>query len=114
MIDWELASTGSQGLDLGWLLMMSDGEAWDPGWRPVAPVSRDDLVNAYLEAGGPALLNIDWYQALAHFRGGAIACLNVKLHRSGKRRDDLWERFATSVPMLFARGIELARRAANR
>jgi aminoglycoside phosphotransferase (APT) family kinase protein len=113
LIDWELASIGSQGLDLGWLLMMSDGEAWDPGWRPVAPLSRDDLVDAYCEAGGPALRNIDWYQALAHFRGGAIACLNVKLHRSGKRKDDLWERFATSVPTLFARGIELARRAAN-
>jgi aminoglycoside phosphotransferase (APT) family kinase protein len=110
LIDWELASIGSQGLDLGWLLMMSDREAWDPGWRPVAPVSRDGLVNAYREAGGPALLDIDWYQALAHFRGGAIACLNVKLHRSGKREDDLWERFATSVPTLFARGIELASR----
>jgi aminoglycoside phosphotransferase (APT) family kinase protein len=113
LIDWELASIGSQGLDLGWLLMMSDAEAWDPGWRPVAPVSRDDLVDAYRDAGGPALLDIDWYQALAHFRGGAIACLNVKLHRSGKRKDDLWERFATSVPGLFARGIELARRAAS-
>ncbi len=113
LIDWELASIGSQGLDLGWLLMMSDGEAWDPGWRPVAPVSRDDLVNAYREAGGTALFDIDWYQALAHFRGCAIACLNVKLHRSGKRKDDLWERFATSVPTLFARGIELARRAAD-
>jgi aminoglycoside phosphotransferase (APT) family kinase protein len=113
LIDWELASIGSQGLDLGWLLMMSDGEAWDWGWRPVAPVSRDDLVNAYREAGGTALFDIDWYQALAHFRGCAIACLNVKLHRSGRRKDDLWERFATSVPTLFARGIELARRAAD-
>jgi aminoglycoside phosphotransferase (APT) family kinase protein len=113
LIDWELASIGSQGLDVGWLLMMSDGEAWDPGWRPVAPVSRDDLVGAYREAGGTAVRDIDWYQALAHFRGGAIACLNVKLHRTGKRKDDLWERFATSVPALFDRGIELARRAAD-
>jgi aminoglycoside phosphotransferase (APT) family kinase protein len=113
LIDWELASIGSQGLDVGWLLMMSDGEAWDPGWRPVAPVSREDLIGAYRQAGGPALSNLDWYQALAHYRGGAIACLNVKLHRSGKRKDDLWERFATSVPSLFARGVALARRAAN-
>jgi aminoglycoside phosphotransferase (APT) family kinase protein len=113
LIDWELASIGSQGLDIGWLLMMSDGQAWNPGWRPVAPVSRDDLVSVYRKAGGTAFRDIDWYQALAHFRGGAIACLNVKLHRSGKRNDELWERFATSVPTLFARGIELARRAAN-
>jgi aminoglycoside phosphotransferase (APT) family kinase protein len=113
LIDWELASIGSQGLDVGWLLMMSDGEAWDPGWRPVAPVSREDLIDAYREAGGPALFNIDWYQALAHYRLGAIACLNVKLHRTGKRTDSLWERFAPSISILFARGIELARRATS-
>ena len=113
LIDWELASIGSQGLDVGWLLMMSDGEAWDPSWRPVAPVSRDDLIDAYREAGGPALFDIEWYQALAHYRLGAIACLNVKLHRTGKRPDSLWERFAPSISTLFARGIELARCAAS-
>ena len=113
LIDWELASIGAQGLDLGWLLMMSDGRAWDPAWRPVAPVSSDDLIGAYRDAGGPALANMQWYQALAHFRLGAIACLNVKLHRTGKRADHLWERFAPSISTLFARGIELARRAAS-
>lgn len=111
VIDWELASIGSQGLDLGWILMMSDDQAWHPNWRPVAPVSAGDLIEAYRGAGGPALLNIDWYQALANYRLGAIACLNVKLHRTGKRPDALWERFAPSIPLLFARGIELAERA---
>ena len=110
LIDWELASIGSQGLDLGWILMMSDADAWHPSWRPVAPVSADDLIGAYRQAGGPAYLNVEWYQALAHYRLGAIACLNVKLHRTGKRPDALWERFAPSIPLLFARGIELAER----
>jgi aminoglycoside phosphotransferase (APT) family kinase protein len=107
LIDWELASIGSQGLDLGWLMMMSDEKAWDPSWRPVAPVSKYNLIGAYCNAGGPALSSIDWHQALGHFKLGAIACLNIKLHRSGKRKDDLWERFATSVPCLFARGMEI-------
>jgi aminoglycoside phosphotransferase (APT) family kinase protein len=111
LIDWELASIGSQGLDLGWLLMMSDDQAWHPDWRPLAPVSARDLVSAYGEAGGPALANLEWYQALANCRLGSIACLNVKLHRTGKRPDALWERFAPSIPTLFARGIELAERA---
>jgi aminoglycoside phosphotransferase (APT) family kinase protein len=114
LIDWELASIGSQGLDVGWLLMMSDSRAWDPAWQPVAAVSREELIDAYREAGGPALFHIDWYQALANYRLGAIACLNVKLHRTGKRTDVLWERFAPSISTLFARGIELARRAASR
>jgi aminoglycoside phosphotransferase (APT) family kinase protein len=113
LIDWELASIGSQGLDVGWLLMMADGRAWDPAWPPVAPVSREELVHAYREAGGSAFSNIDWYQALAHYRAGTIACLNVKLHHTGKRTDSLWERFAPSIPVLFTRGIELARCAAS-
>jgi aminoglycoside phosphotransferase (APT) family kinase protein len=111
LIDWELAAIGAQGLDLGWLLMMSDPQAWDPGWQPMAPISAHDLVDAYREAGGPACRNLEWYQALAQYRLGSIACLNVKLHRTGKRRDALWERFAPSIAFLFARGIELAERA---
>lgn len=111
LIDWELASIGAQGADLGWLLMMSDAAAWHPGWRPVAPVGREELIATYRDAGGPGLLNLDWYQALSQYRLACIACLNVKLHRSGKRRDELWERFAPSVATLFSRGQELARRA---
>jgi aminoglycoside phosphotransferase (APT) family kinase protein len=114
LIDWELASIGSQGLDVGWLLLTSDSEAWHPGWQPVAPVSGEELIEAYRAAGGPALSHLHWYQALASYRLGAIACLNVKLHRTGKRTDTLWERFAPSISTLFARGIELARYAASR
>jgi aminoglycoside phosphotransferase (APT) family kinase protein len=113
LIDWELASIGAQGLDLGWMLMMIDALAWHPGWRPVAPISATDLIERYREAGGPAFRNLEWYQALSQYRLGSIACLNVKLHRTGKRRDELWERFAPSIPFLFARGIELAERAAS-
>ncbi len=113
LIDWELASIGSQGLDLGWMLMMSDDQAWHTNWQPVAPVSAHDLIETYREAGGPAFRNIDWYQALAHFRLGSIACLNVKLHRTGKRPDPLWERFAPSIPSLFARGIALVERSGS-
>lgn len=107
LIDWELASIGSQGLDLGWLLMMSDPRAWHEDWRPVAGISAQDLIAAYRDSGGPAHHDLSWYQALAHYRLGAIACLNVKLHRTGKRVDSLWERFAPSIPHLFARGLEL-------
>ncbi len=104
IIDWELASIGAQGLDVGWLLMMLDPLAWHPDWRPVAPVTKDDLMQAYRLAGGPANRQLDWYQALAQYRLGSISCLNVKLHRTGKRVDPVWERFALSnSPPLRAR-----------
>lgn len=107
VIDWELASIGAQGLDVGWLMMLADELAWPQTCRPVAPLSCTDLVDAYRHAGGPALTNLDWYQALAQFRLGAIACLNVKLHRSGKRPDAFWESIASAISVLFGRGIDL-------
>jgi aminoglycoside phosphotransferase (APT) family kinase protein len=111
LIDWELSSIGAQGLDVGWILMMSDKSAWDASWPPITAVTGADLVNAYRDAGGPAYLNLEWYQALAQYRLGSIACLNVKLHRTGKRVDPLWERFAPSIGTLFARGIDLVKSA---
>ncbi|MBC9882159.1 phosphotransferase family protein [Bradyrhizobium sp. INPA01-394B] len=107
VIDWELASIGAQGLDVGWLLMMLDPLAWHPDWRPVAPVGKEELLAAYRRAGGPDEARLEWYQALAQYRLGSIACLNVKLHRTGKRTDPIWERFALSIPSLFARGLDL-------
>jgi aminoglycoside phosphotransferase (APT) family kinase protein len=113
VIDWELASIGAQGLDVGWLMMLADPLAWPDACRPVAPVCRTDLLGAYRDAGGTALHDIPWYQALAQFRLGAIACLNVKLHRSGKRSDRFWESMAPAISVLFARGIALLRSDEN-
>jgi len=113
VIDWELAAIGTQGLDVGWLSMMSDPDAWHPGWRPVCPATPAELVDAYRSAGGQACRDVAWYQALAHYRLGSIACLNVKLHRTGKRVDALWDRFAPSISYLFARGIELLKEAGD-
>ncbi len=100
IIDWDLAAIGPQGIDVGWYLMMADAECWHPSWRPVTMAPKQDLLRAYGEAGGPALSDSAWYQAFAHFRFCAIAGLNLKLHRNGKRDDPMWEKFATSVPFL--------------
>jgi aminoglycoside phosphotransferase (APT) family kinase protein len=115
LIDWELAFIGAQGLDLGWMMMMSDHAAWDPiTFPPFAPESQAEIVAAYREAGGPAWEDVAWYQAMAQYRMGSIACLNVKLHRTGKRHDPLWERFASSIATLFSRGTELVTQPAGR
>lgn len=109
VIDWDLAAIGAQGIDVGWLMMMCDLNAWAEHWKPHAPLSREQVQALYAEAGGTALEGLDWFQAFAHYRMGAIACLNVKLHRNGRRPDLLWERFAPSISTLFARGLELLR-----
>ena len=52
-----------------------------------------------------------WWQALAGYRLGSIACLNVHLHRSGRRPDVVWERFASAIPAMFGRAAALLRDA---
>jgi aminoglycoside phosphotransferase (APT) family kinase protein len=106
ILDWELSLIGDPLLDLGWLMMMSDGASWHETWQPVAPLAAGEVAELYREAGGRRG-DERWYRALAGYRLGVISCLNVKLHRTGKRVDPIWERFALSIPALFERGLEL-------
>ena len=109
VIDWELSSIGAQTLDLGWLLTMGHGPSWAEDWQPATALSRDELIATYATARGCAVEHIEWFEALACFRMGAIACFNLRLHRSGRRVDDIWERFASSIGTLFANGFALSR-----
>jgi aminoglycoside phosphotransferase (APT) family kinase protein len=106
IVDWELSSIGAQGLDVGWLMMMGDPAAWSPSWPPIVAQQSSALLAAYKNAGGPAAEHVDWFQAFAAYRMASIACLNVKLHRTGKRPDPLWDRFAPSVSVMFRWGYD--------
>ncbi len=108
VIDWELAFIGPQNLDLGWLLMMADKDAWHDNWQPVCDISAEELVSIYEKERGQKVENKEWFEALACYRLGAIATLNIGLHQRGKRTDEFWERMISSVDTLFERGIELS------
>lgn len=107
VIDWDLAAIGPQGIDVGWYLMMADATCWHADWRPVTSAPRQALLDAYASAGGPALSHVEWYESFAHFRFCAIAGLNIKLHRTGRRNDPMWEKFALSVPLLLASALDI-------
>jgi aminoglycoside phosphotransferase (APT) family kinase protein len=107
IIDWELASIGSPLLDVGWLMMLADPLSWLPDWRPLCPLAPHAIAVRY--GAEPAAMA--WWQALAGYRLGSIACLNVHLHRSGRRPDAVWERFALAIPTMFARAAALLRDA---
>ena len=107
IIDWELASIGSQLLDLGWMMMMADPASWHRDWMPLTAPAPDIVRARYERAMGRPFANLAWYQALAGYRLGAISCLNVRLHRTGRRVDAMWEKFALAVPSLFGRALEL-------
>jgi len=107
IIDWELASIGSSLLDVGWLMMLADPHSWQPDWRPLCPLTPQAIALRY----GADPQAMAWWQALAGYRLGAIACLNVHLHRGGRRPDAVWERFALAIPVMFARAATLLRGA---
>lgn len=111
VVDWEIAGLGPQGLDLGWLMMMCDPTCWHPSYRERMCVvaQPQDLLRRYEATHGAPVDRPHWYQALACFRFGAIAAYNYRLHRTGRRVDDLYAAMASSVGVLFGRGVQLLR-----
>jgi aminoglycoside phosphotransferase (APT) family kinase protein len=107
LIDWDLASIGPIGMDVGWLLMIGDAEGWSSTWTPHAAPSANRILDAYRMAGGAAPNDLNWHRAFAFFRMAAITGLNVKLHRDGRRRDPIWEYFAGAVPFMLSRATSL-------
>lgn len=107
VIDWDLASVGPALLDIGWLMMFADGEYWGPSWTTACPVAVAALSERFCRDTGASAADVGWFHAFAGYRFGAIACLNVRLHRTGRRVDPVWERFATDIPTVFARARSL-------
>lgn len=107
VIDWELSGIGAQLLDLGWLLMVSDSSIWTPGWTPVNPLPLARVRALYSAERGREFDHVDWFHALANYRLASIACLNVKLHRTGKRHDPIWEHNGRSVLPMYERARAL-------
>jgi aminoglycoside phosphotransferase (APT) family kinase protein len=111
IIDWDLAQVAPPGSDLGWLMMFADAECWIGGVRPWSPYAPDELAARYCSMHPLPEPLLGWFRAFAGFRFGAIACLNVYLHRSGRRTDPVWEKLSSSIPQLFERSRQLAERA---
>ncbi|HEY2559505.1 MAG TPA: phosphotransferase family protein [Caldimonas sp.] len=107
LIDWELASIGSRRIDAGWMMMLADPASWPEGWRPCCPMTPAQVAARYAHAMGEVCDDLSWYQAYAGYRLGAISCLNVHLHRSGRRPDAVWERFALAIAPMFGRAAAI-------
>lgn len=113
VVDWEISRLGPALLDLGWLAMVCDPESWGPtrrafmGWAP----EPADLADRYAKTSGRAPHDLAWYRALAAWQFSAITALNVRLHRTGRRHDPIWEEMAESFDPLVRRGCELLQTA---
>ena len=109
IVDWEIAGIGYVGLDAGWMSMMLDPTFWGPEHRARMQVQLDPEVirSSYEKYSGVRIGHFDWYRAYSGYRFGAIAAYNLRLHRTGRRPDPLYEVMASSIPRLFGRGLEV-------
>lgn len=113
IVDWEISRLGPALLDLGWLAMVCDAESWGPTRRAFMTWAPEpaELADRYAEASGRVPHGLAWYRALAAWQFSSITALNVRLHRTGRRSDPLWEEMAESFDPLVQRGCQLLQTA---
>jgi aminoglycoside phosphotransferase (APT) family kinase protein len=101
VVDWELAGIGPQLLDVAWLQMMLDPSCWADDFAAMIriPVDPDVIAARYKQHIGD--VPTPWWRAFACWRFGCIVAYNAKLHRTGKRIDELYEILHHSIPALF-------------
>ncbi|HMD46137.1 MAG TPA: phosphotransferase family protein [Acidimicrobiales bacterium] len=83
IIDWEIWARSDPRIDVTWWLMFTD-EAKHPAANRLAPpgmLGPDELLEAYTEARGTPLPDLDWFHALTRFKEAAATALIVKHQR---------------------------------
>lgn len=109
MLDWENCTLARPMWDLGWAATLYDPACWGPSrsslmsWGP----SPEDLYTWYEETGDRSVTHPSWYQALMCYRLACITPAKVRLHRSGRRVDPIWEVFAEAIPFQLDRAFAL-------
>ena len=119
VLDWELCTLGDPLADLGQLLMYwtePDDEFsplfWAPTRAPGFP-GRKDVTARYAARSGRDLSDLDFYVALAYWKGACILEGVYVRYASGAygSTDDSWRSFESVVPRMAEAADDYARRA---
>ena len=107
LIDWEIWSAGDPRVELGWFLVFADGTNFPEVGRTVPGLpSAAELVDRY-RAGGPALPELTWFDALGRLKMAAIMGHNVRRHREGRHHDPDQEKLPATIDRLIETGTAL-------
>ena len=110
LIDWEIWSIGDPRVELGWFLVFADGTNFPGVGREVPSLpSAEELVDAYT-AGGPALPDLAWFDALGRLKMAAIMGHNLRRHREGRHHDPDQEKLPATISRLIETGTALMAR----
>lgn len=102
IIDWEIWALGDPRMDVTWLTFFTD-EAAHPAAEPGAPAgtpTKRELIEAYEEAVGAPLADMEWFDALTRFKEAAATALLLKRARKGGAMPPALERMVAGVPRL--------------
>jgi len=109
LFDWEAASTGPPGIDLGWWLMFERYLCEAQGLRRLDGVpDREGTIARYREFGGPPVPDIDYYELMA---GVVMTLISSRLADVLVNSGRAGEEFAAVFPM---RSVGLVRESLDR
>lgn len=113
-VDWEMCTVGDPLLDLGWMLICwpSDTDTITAGAELAALgglASRNELLDAYLSAGGRETSRLDWYVAMACFKLGIVIEGTWSRFLVGQASRDAGERLHSSAQHLIDLGTRVAK-----
>lgn len=100
LLDWENATIARPTWDLGWVTTIYDPGCWGPGRAPEMTwcPTTEHLLSWYEAASGRTVRHAGWYQALMCYRFACITPAKLRLHRTGRHVDPVWEMFAEAIP----------------
>lgn len=113
IIDWEIWSVGDPRIDLTWLAYFTD-EAGHPAADPGGPCGTPtiaEVVDAYEQALGRKVEDIDWFHALTRYKEAAATALLIKRARKRGALTPTFQRMEPALPGLLAEALSLIGRA---
>ena len=109
VIDWEIWSLGDPRIDVSWLVFFTD-EARHPAApsdEPTGMPTAQELIDAYTEARGTPLPDLDWFTALTKYKEAAATALLIKRGlRAGALSESL-TRMRPALPQLLDESLSL-------
>lgn len=103
IIDWEIWTATTPGVDLGWFLAFCDADLFPGIGASVDGLpSADDLLAVYRQAGGPEIASMDWFHAFGRFKMAAVMAHNLRRHREGRHHDPFQEQLPPTIAALSA------------
>ena len=117
IFDWELATIGDPLADIAYLSITwyQPGDDDETMFSALSSVSahegfptREELVALYEEKSGRSVGALNWYQALAIWKGAVFMEGNYKRFLAGSSDDDFLAAFDEGVPLLAEKAREIA------